>query len=317
MDVQRIKAGSITSDKIKVTTLSAITANLGKVTSGYIGNGKSYWDLATGNFFNTNGSNSSVSIGNGKLIVANKTSFDSSSASSSSWDSLELGTNRIALGNSSGFLEIRPNTIGIGGSSGSATILSPGGLRFGYDFNATVSWFQGTNRVKDWYDSTGYRLQSGRIDLSGGSINTNGGALQVTANTGPVNLQGASVNIRNMSNTAYVTCYAANFSSQSAYSAKTDFENIDNITMLQAILKTDIVKYRFKNSNQKYVGFIINDNGRSPYMIDNLLVNDDNSSFSSNTAIGVAYGAIKELNRKLEKLEAENSLLQAKLEEIT
>ena len=303
IDATKIKAKSITADKISATSLSAISANLGRITSGYIGNGKSYWDLSTGNFFNTNASNSAVSIGNGKILVSARNSFDSSSASSTSWDSLELNTNFIGLGNSSGYLEIRPNTIGIGGSSGGATILSSGGLRFGYNFNATVDWFKSTDRVKSWYDSTGYRLQSGRLDLSNGSFDTTGGAVQITANSGPVNLQGASANIRNKYNSAYVDCYAQRFSSQSAHSIKTDFEEISMDRLLDAVLKTDIVTFRFKNDTQRNVGFVINDDGKSPYQIDDIIIDDNGKSFNSTTTIGVLFGAIKALTARVEWLE--------------
>lgn len=303
IDATKIKAKSITADKISATSLSAISANLGRITSGYIGNGKSYWDLSTGNFFNTNASNSAVSIGNGKILVSARNTFDSSSASSTSWDSLELNTNFIGLGNSSGYLEIRPNTIGIGGSSGSATILSSGGLRFGYNFNATVDWFKSTDRVKSWYDSTGYRLQSGRLDLSNGSFDTTGGAVQITANSGPVNLQGASANIRNKYNSAYVDCYAQRFSSQSAHSIKTDFEAISMDRLLDAVLKTDIVTFRFKNDTQRNVGFVINDDGKSPYQIDDIIIDDNGRSFNSTTTIGVLFGAIKALTARVEWLE--------------
>lgn len=304
IDATKIKAKSITADKISATSLSAISANLGRITSGYIGNGKSYWDLSTGNFFNTNASNSAVSIGNGKILVSARNTFDSSSASSTSWDSLELNTNFIGLGNSSGYLEIRPNTIGIGGSSGSATILSSGGLRFGYNFNATVDWFKSTDRVKSWYDSTGYRLQSGRLDLSNGSFDTTGGAVQITANSGPVNLQGASANMRNKYNSAYVDCYAQRFSSQSAHSIKTDFEDISMDRLLDAVIKTDIVTFRFKNDTQRNVGFVINDDGKSPYQIDDIIIDDNGKSFNSTTTIGVLFGAIKALTARVEWLES-------------
>lgn len=303
IDATKIKAKSITADKISATSLSAISANLGRITSGYIGNGKSYWDLSTGNFFNTNASNSAVSIGNGKILVSARNTFDSSSASSTSWDSLELNTNFIGLGNSSGYLEIRPNTIGIGGSSGGATILSSGGLRFGYEFNATLDWFKNVDRIKSWYDSTGYRLQSGRLDLSNGSFDTTGGAVQITANSGPVNLQGASANIRNKYNSAYVDCYAQRFSSQSAHSIKTDFEAISMDRLLDAVLKTDIVTFRFKNDTQRNVGFVINDDGKSPYQIDDIIIDDNGKSFNSTTTIGVLFGAIKALTARVEWLE--------------
>ena len=303
IDATKIKAKSITADKISATNLSAISANLGRITSGYIGNGKSYWDLSTGNFFNTNASNSAVSIGNGKILVSARNTFDSSSASSTSWDSLELNTNFIGLGNSSGYLEIRPNTIGIGGSSGGATILSSGGLRFGYEFNATLDWFKNVDRIKSWYDSTGYRLQSGRLDLSNGSFDTTGGAVQITANSGPVNLQGASANIRNKYNSAYVDCYAQRFSSQSAHSIKTDFEEISMDRLLNAVLNTDIVSFRFKNDKQRNIGFVINDDGKSPYQIDDIIIDDNGKSFNSTTTIGVLFGAIKALTARVEWLE--------------
>lgn len=291
------------ASNIQADNLSAISANLGRITSGYIGNSNSYWDLSTGNFLNSNGTNSSVSIGKGRILVSNKNSFDSSSVSGTSYDSLELGTNCITLGNSSGFLEIRPTTIGIGGSSGSATILSSGGLRFGYDFNATIGWFKNVDRFNNWYDISGYRYQSGRFDLTNGSFDTTGGAVQITANSGPVNLQGDSVNVRNKYNTAYVDCYAQRFSSQSAHSIKTDFENVSTERLLQAVLNTDIVSFRFKNDNQRNIGFIINDDGESPYQIDDLIVDDNGTSFNTTTTTGILFGAVKALNDKVKILE--------------
>ena len=319
LDAQRIKAGSITVDKLKTTNLSSITANLGTVTAGKIQSSdkKFIVDIdgkkITSNSMSSSGTYSSLSITEGKIEIEKMNSAHPSTLSLTDYtitvgeagNGTAINGGRISA-TSISVSGVSTNSLSIGSNSITSTNIS----------NWNTAYSKATSAY-NWTSGTGYRYQSGRIDLTGGSFNTTGSAVQITANAGPVNLQGASVNIRNMSNSAYATCYAANFSSQSAYSAKTDFENIDNMTMLQAILKTDIVKYRFKNNPQKYVGFIINDNGHSPYMIDNLLVNDDNSSFSSNTAIGVAYGAIKELNRKLEKLEAENFLLQAKLEAMT
>ena len=73
--------------------------------------------------------------------------------------------------------------------------------------------------------------------------------------------------------------------------------------MLQAVLNTDIVSFRFKNDNQRNIGFVINDDGQSPYQIDDLIVDDNGTSFNTTTTIGILFGAVKALNDKVKILE--------------
>lgn len=132
---------------------------------------------------------------------------------------------------------------------------------------------------------------------------------QVVARDGSVNLQGKSVNVRNSTNTGYVTIYAAAFSQQSTHSSKTNFKDISTVTLLEAVEGTDIVQYQFKdqviNGNpEDMIGFVINDDKKSPYNTTDLIVNNDGTGFDTTTAVGIMMGAIKELSKRNKELEA-------------
>ena len=118
------------------------------------------------------------------------------------------------------------------------------------------------------------------------------------------------VHVKNNQNSSnYSRVFASSFSQQSAYSTKTDFENVDTKDLLKAVNDTEVVKWIFKSDKnigktKKTVGFVINDNGKSPYMIDPLIPNEDGSSFDTTNLVGILMGAIKELSKKNKELEA-------------
>lgn len=135
-------------------------------------------------------------------------------------------------------------------------------------------------------------------------------------NGGSINLNGSSVNVRNATDTAWSQIVASAFTQQSTHSSKQDFESIETKDLLTAINETDIVKYHFKEEAKDgkpddYVGFVINDDGQSPYKTSDLLINRDRTGFNTTTAVGIMMGAIKELSKQNKELEKRIERLEA------
>lgn len=103
----------------------------------------------------------------------------------------------------------------------------------------------------------------------------------------------------------------------SGYSLKENFDSVSGDNALEIFDNTDILTYDYKpDSNdmddqtaagmRNKVGFVINDNGQSPYKIDNRLVRYGNTRDDSVT-VGYLMAAVKELHAKVKKLESLNA----------
>ncbi|KDA48644.1 hypothetical protein L964_1865 [Leuconostoc pseudomesenteroides 1159] len=103
----------------------------------------------------------------------------------------------------------------------------------------------------------------------------------------------------------------------SGYSLKENFDSVSGDIALEIFDNTDILTYDYKpDSNdmddqtasgmRNKVGFVINDNGQSPYKIDNRLVRYGNSRDDTVT-VGYLMAAVKELHAKVKKLESLNA----------
>ncbi|WP_062532333.1 phage tail spike protein [Jeotgalibaca dankookensis] len=114
------------------------------------------------------------------------------------------------------------------------------------------------------------------------------------------------LHVKNVAGNGYRSVKATSFDSQSAYSAKTDFQAIDQQLLLEAALTTDILSFRYigAEDESRTIGFVINDNGESPYHTSPLLVAEDGHSFSLTTAMGVLFGAVKEQHKQIKELKA-------------
>lgn len=112
------------------------------------------------------------------------------------------------------------------------------------------------------------------------------------------------LHVKNVRGNGYRSVKATSFDSQSAYSAKTDFQAINQQLLLEAALTTDILSFRYigAEDESRTIGFVINDNGESPYHTSPLLVAEDGHSFSLTTAMGVLFGAVKEQHKQIEEL---------------
>ncbi|KDA50948.1 Phage hyaluronidase [Leuconostoc mesenteroides subsp. cremoris T26] len=106
-------------------------------------------------------------------------------------------------------------------------------------------------------------------------------------------------------------------SHSSGYSLKENFDSVSGDIALEIFDNTDILTYDYKpDSNdmddqtasgmRNKVGFVINDNGQSPYKIDNRLVRYGNSRDDTVT-VGYLMAAVKELHAKVKKLESLNA----------
>ena len=103
----------------------------------------------------------------------------------------------------------------------------------------------------------------------------------------------------------------------SGYSLKENFDSVSGNTALEIFDNTDILTFDYKPDSHNMdkqtaagmknkVGFIINDNGQSPYKIDNRLVRYGNSRDDAVT-VGYLMAAVKELHAKVKKLESLNA----------
>lgn len=102
----------------------------------------------------------------------------------------------------------------------------------------------------------------------------------------------------------------------SGYSLKENFGSVSGDDALEIFDNTDILTYDYKpDSNsmdnqtiagmKNKVGFVINDNGKSPYITDSRLVRYGNTRDDSVT-VGYLMAAVKELHEKVKKLESLN-----------
>jgi phage minor structural protein len=101
---------------------------------------------------------------------------------------------------------------------------------------------------------------------------------------------------------------ASNFTVYSKHSIKTGFKETNPFDSLKYLLNTDVVYWKYKKSFLKEqepterIGFVINDDGKSPYKTDEHLIFDEDKRDDS-IIVGHLMNAVKALNDKIEKLE--------------
>jgi len=88
----------------------------------------------------------------------------------------------------------------------------------------------------------------------------------------------------------------------SGHSIKTNFAALDSYKSLQYIIDTDVLEFEYKgNPGSKKVGFIINDDGESPYHTDGNLITDGQYRDDS-ILVGHLMLAVKALKNEIEQL---------------
>lgn len=314
------------AENLSATNLAAITANLGTVTAGKILGEGDYGslsiDTATGTIatssteiWGSTAYTSNMDVIGGKMISTTvNTSTTEYTQSVLEGTSLVMG--RYAYQgaplsetflNPEGFRNFKPGVGRVVEFSSEGLVLSPAPGNTAKNSNNSGVELQGLITYIDFHTSINPTVDYGaRIVLGHPSYGVN--KLVLLNETDDIVMQTLGhLYVKNNTGKSYRSVYATSLVSQSAHSIKRDFRDIDTDELLQAILDTDIVGYHFKEEDEgekEMVGFIINDDGQSPYKTSDILISKDGQSFNSSTVFGVIMGAIKEMNKKIETLEA-------------
>ena len=319
-----IDGGNIYAD-----SLSVISSNMGILETYYNSdwNGKLRIEGATiRGFMNTNS----------KLLEKSRYYPDAieyyTHDSSGNWlNSFRLDTGGIRNDNSSygkrriGF---KDEGIIIQADSGNSNYGSPNYLNSGIELvgkSSYIDFHDSANSTADYKSRIVHNHDSKPNQLW--MLNSVGGVV-IESNQAGINIDGtitlranSGVLAQNTNSSAWIDIRAKGFVQSSAYSLKTNFKDLSTAELLEAINKTDIVEYQFKDDvkngrSDKYVGMILNDDGNSPYKTSSILANDDNTAYSTTTAVGVMMGAIKELSKQNKELQAKVDTLYSFIESI-
>ncbi|WP_313627599.1 alanine-zipper protein [Enterococcus italicus] len=319
-----IDGGNIYAD-----SLSVISSNMGILETYYNSdwNGKLRIEGATiRGFMNTNS----------KLLEKSRYYPDAieyyTHDSSGNWlNSFRLDTGGIRNDNSSygkrriGF---KDEGIVIQADSGNSNYGSPNYLNSGIELvgkSSYIDFHDSASSTADYKSRIVHNHDSKPNQLW--MLNSVGGVI-IESNQAGINIDGtitlrsnSGVLAQNTNASAWVDIRAKGFVQSSAYSLKTNFKDLSTAELLEAIDKTDIVEYQFKDDvkngrSDKYVGMILNDDGNSPYKTSSILANEDNTAYSTTTAVGVMMGAIKELSKQNKELQAKVDTLYSFIESI-
>lgn len=315
------------ADNISATNLAAITANLGTVTAGKISgsgtNGSLALDLATGK----------ISTAASRVIGQNTytTTLETYGGRVSSTETTAGGTEYV-----SGILDGAQLTMGrysAGGAMIENTTITPKGFQNQTASSGRLIEFTAEGmKLSPSLGNTGNSSNSGielvgnisYIDFHNTPTPTDDFTARIVCNypaygakrlviqnlVEDVRIQTfGNLHVMDGQGTSYREVRASKLNPQSAHSAKKDFTNIDQSELLNAVEKTEIVKYRMKYETEEdkmSIGFIINDDGLSPYETSDLFVATNGQSFDLTTSTGILIGAVKELSRKIKILEDKN-----------
>lgn len=312
------------AENLSANNLAAITANLGTVTAGRITGqgpkGSMSIETATGTISTYNnvilgGQTyvSSIDIIGGTLVTkqthSGGTLYDESLLDGSA---LDMGTYTATgslvtemLLTPDGFSNYKPGVGRMVEFSREGMTLFPSDINTGNDLNSGLE-LKGAITYIDFHNSPTSSADFGaRIVYGHHTFGTK--RLVILNPEDDVRVQTLGhLHVMNKDGNGYREVRASAFNQQSAHSIKKDFEEIRVDELLEAVMATDIVKYRMKYEDAeecKTIGFVINDDGKSPYNTAELLIRNDMKSFNTTTAIGVILGAIKALNNKIKKLE--------------
>lgn len=312
-------------ENLSVTNLAAITANLGTVTAGKILGEGEYGslsiDTATGTISTSSteiwGSTvytSNMDIIGGKMISTN-VNTGTKEYTQSVLEATSLVMGRYALQgapisetflNPEGFRNFKPGVGRVVEFSSEGIVLSPAVGNTAKNSNNSGVELIGDITYIDFHNSRNPTVDYGsRIVLGHPSYGEK--KLVILNEIDDVVVQTLGhLYVKNNTGKSYRSVYATSLVAQSAHSIKRDFRELQMDNLLSAVLETDIVGYHFKEEDEgdkEMVGFIINDDGKSPYKTSDILISKDGQSFNSSTVFGVLMGAIKALNNKTKKLE--------------
>lgn len=319
----------ISTANLSVENLAAISANIGTVTAGIIKGKLSELNLNTGIFRSyqiteTTDRGNYVEIGNGTLDSKNneeKSYMSVRAGIINAWKGPFLDISReydelIQISGES-ISKYYYNSM-VGGLPQSMTLgftkqgikVQAGSNNTGDNANSGIE-IMGNASYIDFHSSNRSTEDYGARILYGLRYGDLGPKLEILNNIDDVQIQTRG-NLHVLSETrgTYKSVRAKSFDPQSAYSSKTDFGLVNKSQLLEEVIQTDIVKYRYMTEQEndetdEYVGFIVNDNGKSPFNISSRLVNIDGESYNLTSAVGMSFAAIQALYERIRKLESE------------
>lgn len=305
------------ADNISATNLAAITANLGNITAGTLSgsgkNGSIDLNLNTGKISTMSSSPSETStldIFGGRLIskvarsggsIYTEATVGDAAVALRAIDSGTLVHSTTLI--PQGFTNYADGSTRLISFSREGMILQPSTANTGNDKNSGLE-LKGVISYIDFHNSPTSTADFGaRIVFGHPGYGPN--RLVLLAPSDDVQVQTLGhLHVKNVAGNGYRSVKATSFDTQSAYSVKKDFQQINQEYLLKEIVSTDILSYVYKDAERetRTIGFVIDDGG-SPFKSSELLKNVDGKSFSITTAVGMAFGAIKALNKRLEVLE--------------
>lgn len=309
------------AENILATNLAAINANLGNVTAGTINGsgtgGEVLIDANNGIIKNKKyytGYNTELVIAGGEVTSTTKVDSQGGAYTQGKIDGSRINIRKFdsagkelqgSVLTPEGFINFTGTTTREINFSNEGMILRPAVGSYGNDQNSGIE-LVGTISYLDFHNSLTPSTDFGARIIFG-HPNYGSNRLVLIAPTDDIQLQTLGhLHVKNVNGTGYRSVKATSFDSQSAYSVKTDFKEIDSKELLQAAMVTDILSYLYVGAEEesRTIGFVINDNGESPYHTSPLLIAEDGKSFSLTTAVGVLFGAVKEQQKQMEELKA-------------
>ena len=108
---------------------------------------------------------------------------------------------------------------------------------------------------------------------------------------------------------SFTNVMARSFSQQSTLSSKTNIEAVDPKDALDLVNRTDIRSYQYKTDvaqgkTKRYTSIIIDDvNDVSQYYAPDEFTNEERTGRDDGSAVGYLFLAVKELTKRIEKIE--------------
>lgn len=294
----------MTTSTMSVGQLSALTADLGTVNSGYIEG-----TTITGAYIEEQGANGTITL--------SPSGFDAESNGSYF---------KFVANDSSGYSQLRGG-LNVDYINGQGSIQMDGRIETQTQSMTGGSVFACTSGAL--YFESGPDAGSGLIDIHANGIYGNIDHLTGANNSiylySPLSINNGG-EIISASNGISITqnkVYGRygqfdTLEKSSQLSIKKDIQNIDSENALNQILSSDIMQYKYKdqdNTETPNVGPIIDDEheiGSKQYNVSNLMLNKDNTALSLDNEIGLLMGAVQELSKRNSDLSLRIASLERK-----
>lgn len=300
----------MTTSTLSVGQLSALTADLGTVNSGYIESVN-----ISGSYITESSSNGTISLTpSGFSAVSGSSSFTFNSNNGNGYSVLKGGLDADGIQVHGG----NPSQINCDGqiqtatqsmTSGSVFACSSGALYFENNISAGSGLIDihSNNDYSSEIMTDSIHSKSGNSIYLYSPISINNGGEIISASNGISITQNKVYGLYGQFNT---------LEKGSLLSIKKNVENIDSENALNQILCSQIVTYNYKdqdNTQRQSIGPIIDDEsklGSKKYGVSNSMLNETQTGLRIDNEVGLLMGAVQELSKRNSEL----SLRLAKLE---